>query len=80
MPIHFVTVQARGIAVGTVIGLDIFFFGYISGASMNPIRSVASAVASGYINDLWLYLTAPFVGTSIVAIVYKIKFKKSESS
>ena len=69
-----------GIAVGTVIGLDIFFFGYISGASMNPIRSVASAVASRYINDLWLYLTAPFVGTSIVAIVYKIKFKKSESS
>lgn len=67
-------------AVGAVIGLDIFFFGSISGASMNPIRSMASAVVSGYINDLWLYLTAPFVGTSMVAFLYQAKFKESQSS
>jgi aquaporin Z len=86
MGITLIVVHDRGhhghgwAAVGAVIGLDIFFFGPLSGASMNPIRSMASAVASGYINDLWLYLTAPFVGTSIVAFVYKIKFQKSESS
>ncbi len=85
MGITLIVVHDRGhhgpgwAAVGAVIGLDIFFFGTVSGASMNPIRSMASAVASGYIHDLWLYLTAPFVGTSIVAFVYRIKFKKSGS-
>ena len=84
MGVTLIVVHDRGhhgpgwAAVGAVIGLDIFFFHSISGASMNPIRSIASAVSSGYINDLWLYLTAPFVGSSIVAFVYKIKFKKNE--
>jgi aquaporin Z len=62
--------------VGTVIGLDIFFFSSISGASMNPARSLAPALLSGYVNDLWLYLTAPFVGTIIVALIYRKKFAK----
>ena len=84
MAVTLIVVHDRGhhgpgwIAVGTVIGLDIFFFGSISGASMNPIRSLASAVASGYINNLWLYLTAPFVGTSIVALAYRKKYWKKK--
>jgi aquaporin Z len=41
---------------------------------MNPARSLAPAVVSGYYVDLWLYLTAPFIGTSIVAILLKKKF------
>src|SRR6185437_12150943 len=65
-----------GMAIGAMIGLDIFFFAFISGASMNPARSLAPAILSGYVNDLWLYLSAPFIGSSIVAIVYKIKFAK----
>lgn len=83
MGVTLIVVHDRGhhghgwAAVGAVIGLDIFFFGTVSGASMNPIRSMASAVASGYVNDLWLYLTAPFVGSSIVAWVYRKKFKKN---
>ena len=63
-----------GIAIGSVIGLDIFFLSSISGASMNPIRSLAPAILSGYPNDLWLYLTATFVGSSIIAFIYKKKF------
>jgi len=63
-----------GIAIGAIIGLDIFLFGLISGASMNPIRSLAPAVVSGYYIDLWLYLTAPFIGTSIVALLLRSKF------
>jgi aquaporin Z len=50
-----------GIAIGAIVGLDIFLFGLISGASMNPARSLAPAVMSGYYVDLWLYLTAPFI-------------------
>jgi len=63
-----------GIAIGSMIGLDIFFLSFISGASMNPARSLAPAIFSGYLNDLWLYWTATFVGSSIVALVYKKKF------
>ena len=56
-----------GIAIGGIVGLDIFFFGLISGASMNPARSLAPALLSGYLGDLWIYWTAPFIGTSLVA-------------
>ena len=63
-----------GIAIGAIVGLDIFLFGLISGASMNPARSLAPAIVSGYYLDLWLYLTAPFIGTSIVALLLRKKF------
>ncbi len=65
-----------GIAIGGIVGLDIFLFGLISGASMNPARSLAPAIVSGYYIDLWLYLTAPFIGTSIVALLLRNKFYK----
>ena len=64
----------RGIAIGGIVGLDIFLFGLISGVSMNPARSLAPAVVSGYYIDLWLYLTAPFIGTTIVGLLLKKKF------
>lgn len=63
-----------GIAIGAIVGLDIFLFGLISGASMNPARSLGPAVVSGYYVDLWLYLIAPFIGTSIVALLFRNKF------
>ncbi len=63
-----------GIAIGAIVGLDIFLFGLISGASMNPARSLAPAIVSGYYIDLWLYLTAPLIGTSIVALLLRNKF------
>ncbi len=64
-----------GIAIGGIIGLDIFFFGFISGASMNPARSLAPALLSGLVGDLWLYWTATFIGTSIAAISLRHKFE-----
>lgn len=63
-----------GIAIGAIVGLDIFLFGLISGASMNPARSLGPAIVSGYYIDLWLYLTAPFIGTSIVAFMLRNRF------
>ena len=64
-----------GIAIGGIVGLDIFFFAFISGASMNPARSLAPALLSGYLGDLWLYLTATFIGTSVIAILARKKFQ-----
>jgi aquaporin Z len=66
-----------GIAIGAIVGLDIFVFGLISVASMNPARSLAPAVVSGYYVDLWLYLTAPFIGTSIVALLLRNKLTQN---
>ena len=65
-----------GIAIGAMVGLDISFLSFISGASMNPAKSLAPALVSGYIDDLWLYLTATFIGTGIVASIYRRKFIK----
>ena len=54
-----------GAIVGGVIALEALFAGPISGASMNPARSLAPAILSGSLDHLWVYLTAPFVGAFI---------------
>ncbi len=62
-----------GIAIGGMVGLDIFFFSFISGASMNPARSLAPALLSGAVSDLWLYWSATFAGSTIVALLCRKK-------
>jgi aquaporin Z len=64
-----------GLAIGGMVGLDIFFLALISGASMNPARSLAPALLSGVIGNLWLYWTATFIGSSAVAFLIRRKFK-----
>jgi aquaporin NIP len=51
-----------GIAVGSVVGLEALFAGPVSGASMNPARSLAPALVSFHFQALWIYLTAPVLG------------------
>lgn len=63
------------LAIGGIVGLDIFFLAFISGASMNPARSLAPALLSGVLGDLWLYWTATFVGAAVAAIIARKKFK-----
>jgi hypothetical protein len=56
---------------GAIVGLDIFFFSFITGSAINPMRYLAPAVLSGYVGDVWLYWTATFVGSAIVAMIYR---------
>lgn len=58
-----------GVAVGAVIALEAMFAGPVSGASMNPARSLAPAVVAGRLDHLWLYLTAPVVGALAGVVV-----------
>jgi aquaporin NIP len=51
-----------GIAIGATVALEAMFAGPISGASMNPARSLAPAVVSGATSHLWVYLAAPIAG------------------
>lgn len=58
-----------GIAVGAVIGLEAMFAGPVCGASMNPVRSLAPAIVSGHLENLWLYLVAPTLGALAAVVV-----------
>jgi aquaporin Z len=51
-----------GVAVGSIIALEALFAGPISGASMNPARSLAPALVTLNLTGLWIYLTAPALG------------------
>ena len=67
-----------GIAIGGIVGLDIFFLAFISGASMNPARALAPALFSGVLDNLWLYWSAPYVGTIITAFLFRNKFQQKK--
>lgn len=57
-----------GAAIGAVVCLDVLVGGPISGASMNPARSLGPAVVSGRMATLWIYVLAPVVG-AVLAVV-----------
>jgi aquaporin Z len=61
-----------GIAIGSAIALDALFGGPISGASMNPARSLAPALVAGVWQHQWLYVVAPVVGALLAVGLYKL--------
>jgi MIP family channel proteins len=64
--------EAAAIAVGGTVGLDAMFGGPVSGASMNPARSLGPALVSGELDALWVYLTAPLLGAALGALAYQL--------
>src|SRR6201987_2160011 len=63
--------EAAAIAIGGTVLLDAMFGGPISGASMNPARSIGPAFVSGDLHALWLYILAPIIGASLAAVTYR---------
>ncbi|HYH54879.1 MAG TPA: aquaporin [Solirubrobacterales bacterium] len=63
---------AAAIAIGGTVGLDALFGGPITGASMNPARSLGPALVSGELSHLWLYLLAPLAGAALGALAYQL--------
>ncbi len=61
-----------GIAIGGVVGLEAMFAGPISGASMNPARSLAPALVSGHLQSLWVYLLAPLLGSAAAVPCWRL--------
>jgi aquaporin NIP len=63
--------EAAALAIGGTIALDALVGGPVSGASMNPMRSLGPAVVSGELHAIWVYVVAPIVGTTAGALTYQ---------
>lgn len=63
--------QMAGPAIGGTVALCALFAGPLTGASMNPARSLGPALVSGSMADLWVYWLAPVVGALLGARVYE---------
>ena len=72
------TKDFAGLAIGLTVGLESMFAGPITGASMNPARSIAPALVSGNLEHLWLYIVATILGAVFAALVF-LKVFKSDS-
>lgn len=61
-----------GIAIGGIVLLEALFAGPITGASMNPARSIAPAIVSWNLDALWLYILAPIIGMLLAVMSCKL--------
>jgi MIP family channel proteins len=68
-----------GFIAGGVIALEVLFCGPITGASMNPARSLAPAVVGQKMEHLWLYLTAPPLGAVLAVVVWRVIHREPKS-
>ncbi len=64
------TKDFAGLAIGLTVGLEAMFAGPITGASMNPARSIGPALVSGHYEHLWLYIVATILGALLAALVF----------
>jgi len=63
--------EAAALAIGGTVALDALVGGPVSGASMNPARSLGPALVGGNLGSLWVYLTAPLAGAAAGAFAYQ---------
>lgn len=63
--------QAAAIAIGGTVALGALVGGPVSGASMNPARSLGPAIVAGDLSNQWIYLVAPPIGAIAAALIYR---------
>ncbi|HEX7291875.1 MAG TPA: MIP family channel protein [Conexibacter sp.] len=63
---------AAALAIGGTVGLDALFGGPVTGASMNPARSLGPALAAGEWRDFWVYVAGPLLGAALGALAYQL--------
>ena len=63
--------RLTGVAAAALLAVYIALESPISGMSLNPARTLASAIPAGRFEGLWLYLTAPVLGMLAAAEVFR---------
>ena len=67
-----------GLAIGLVLTFDILAGGVLTGASMNPARTLGPAFVSGFWENHFVYWIGPIVGSIVAALVYNNIFLKKK--
>ena len=62
------------LAIGGIIAMCGLAFSPLSGASMNPARSLGPAIVAGKFEHIWLYLIGPVIGALIAATIVRLLF------
>ncbi len=78
-------VDARGpkmgaLFIGFTVALDILAIGPLTGAAMNPARSIGPALISGHLENFWLYWVGPVIGAVLAAFLYSSTLEKSSDT
>jgi aquaporin Z len=68
--------NAVGIAIGFVLVMDILMGGSLTGASMNPARTLGPALALGDLSYVWMYFVGPLLGGGVAGLLYNSFFMK----
>ncbi|KAB2079183.1 hypothetical protein ES319_A06G214500v1 [Gossypium barbadense] len=64
--------ELAGLAIGSTVLLNVLIAGPITGASMNPARSLGPAIVSNHYEGIWIYVTSPIIGAVSGAWVYNM--------
>jgi glycerol uptake facilitator-like aquaporin len=67
-----------GLAIGLTLTFSILMGGPLTGASLNPARTLGPAVATGNFSDLWVYLAGPVLGGVAAGLLYRYFFEERE--
>ena len=70
---------AAGAAIGLTLTFAIFFGGNLTGASLNPARTLGPAVVSSTYSDIWIYFVGPVLGGIVAALLYRYLRTSAES-
>jgi len=69
--------QMAGLAIGLTLTFCILLGGPLTGASVNPARTLGPALASGNWSHFWLYVVGPLAGGALAAVVYRGLFEEA---
>ena len=63
--------------IGLTVAIDILAIGPITGAAMNPARSLGPALVGGHLENFWIYWVGPILGAVVAAIVYSSQLENA---
>lgn len=68
-----------GVAIGLTLVFCILMGGPLTGASLNPARSIGPALITGDLSDLWVYLVGPPLGGIAAGLLYKFALEEKSA-